>query len=130
MSSLFFCKLQLITVLLLICDSHVCWTASFVFLKLWVGFSIFDSLSFLLKFIFLFNKIHGLFDFKPHNSFQNYNNRRNAHSFAPRSLIFKLQKEVLKFSDICVSWNSPKTNLVTNSLNLEKPSFSYVSISQ
>ena len=53
-----------------------------------------------------------------------------THSFAPRSLIFKFQKEVLKFSDICVSWNSPKTNLVTNSLNLEKPSFSNVSISQ
>ena len=29
-----------------------------------VGFSIFDSVSFLLKFIFLFNKMHGLFDFK------------------------------------------------------------------
>ena len=33
-------------------------------LKLCVGFSIFDSVSFLLKFIFLFKKIHGLFDFK------------------------------------------------------------------
>ena len=29
-----------------------------------VGFSIFDSVSFLLKFIFLFNKIHEPFDFK------------------------------------------------------------------
>ena len=29
-----------------------------------VGFFIFDSVSFLLKFIFLFSKIHGLFDFK------------------------------------------------------------------
>ena len=27
--------------------------------------------------------------------------------------IFKLQKEVLKFDYICVSWNSPKTDLVT-----------------
>ena len=36
-----------------------------------MGFSIFDSISFLLKFIFLFNKMHGLFDFKRHNSFQN-----------------------------------------------------------
>ena len=36
----------------------------FVSLKLCVGFSIFDFFSFLLKFIFLFNKIHGLFDFK------------------------------------------------------------------
>ena len=32
--------------------------------KVCVGFSIFDSVSFLLKFIFLFNKKHGLFDFK------------------------------------------------------------------
>ena len=29
-----------------------------------VGFSIFDSVSFLLKFIFLFNKMHGTFYFK------------------------------------------------------------------
>ena len=29
-----------------------------------VGFSIFDPVSFLLKFIFLFNKMYGLFDFK------------------------------------------------------------------
>ena len=28
------------------------------------GFSVFDSVAFLLKFIFLFNKMHGLFDFK------------------------------------------------------------------
>ena len=28
------------------------------------GISIYDLVSFLLKFIFLFNKIHGLFDFK------------------------------------------------------------------
>ena len=28
------------------------------------GFFIFDSVSFLLKFIFFFNKMHGLFDFK------------------------------------------------------------------
>ena len=36
----------------------------FVSLKLYVGFSIFGAVSFLLKFIFLFNKMHGLFDFK------------------------------------------------------------------
>ena len=38
----------------------------FVSLKGCVGFSIFDSVSFLLKFLFLFSKKHGLFD-----SFQN-----------------------------------------------------------
>ena len=65
-NSLFFVfrKLQLITVLLLICDSYVSWSTRFVSLKLCVGFSIFDSVSFLLKFIFLLNKMHGLFDFK------------------------------------------------------------------
>ena len=34
-------------------------------------------------------------------------------------LIFKLQQEVRKFNDICVSWSSPKIDLVTNFLNLE-----------
>ena len=36
----------------------------FVSLKLCAEFTIFDSVSFLLKFMFLFNKMHGLFDFK------------------------------------------------------------------
>ena len=27
-------------------------------------------------------------------------------------LIFKLQQKVLKFNDICMSWSSPKTDLV------------------
>ena len=60
----FFCKLHLITVLILICDSYIGWSTSFVSLKMWVEFSIFDSISFLLKFIFLFNKMHEVFDFK------------------------------------------------------------------
>ena len=51
---------KLITVLLLICDSYVSWSTSFVYLKLCVVFSIFESVSFLLKFIFLFNKMYGL----------------------------------------------------------------------
>ena len=63
MPSFFFRELQLITVLLLICDSYMSWSTSFVSLKLRVGFSIFHSVSFLLKFIFLFNKMHGHFDF-------------------------------------------------------------------
>ena len=36
---------------------------------------------------------------------------------------FKLQQDFLKFSDICVSWNSPKTDLETNILNLKNRSF-------
>ena len=59
---LFLSRAQLITVLLLICDSYM--STRFVSVKLCVGFSIFDSVPFLLKFIFLFNKMHGLFDFK------------------------------------------------------------------
>ena len=59
----FFHDLQFITVLLLICDSYMSWSTRFVSVKLCLGFSIFDSVSFLLKLIFLFNKMHGLFDF-------------------------------------------------------------------
>ena len=58
-SSFFFHELQLIIVLLVICDSY-----ELKHKKLCVGFSIFDSVSFLLKFIFLFNNMHGIFDFK------------------------------------------------------------------
>ena len=46
--------------------------------------------------------------------------RKATHSFAPRPLIFKLQQEVLKFNDICVSWSYPKTDLVTMFWSLEK----------
>ena len=59
----FFRELQLTTVLLLIHDSYMSWNTKFVSLKVCVGFSISDSVMFLLKFIFLFNKKHGLFDF-------------------------------------------------------------------
>ena len=31
----------------------------------------------------------------------------------PDLLIFQLQQEILKFNDVCVSWSSPKTDLVT-----------------
>ena len=62
--------------------------------------------------------------------FQNENNRKATHSFAPRLLIFKLEQAFLKFNDICVSRSSPKTNLETNFLNLENRSFENVSFSQ
>ena len=67
---------------------------------------------------------------KRYNSFQNENNRKTTHSLASRPLIFKLQQEVLKFNDICVSWSSPKTDLVTDFLNLENRSFENVRFSQ
>ena len=58
----FFSGVQLITDLLLISDFSL--STRFVSLKVCVGFSTFDSVSFLLKFIFLFYKNHGLFDYK------------------------------------------------------------------
>ena len=73
--------------------------------------------------------MHRLFDLKKrHNSFQNENNRKATHNFAPGPLIFKLQREVLKINNICVSWSSPKTDLVTNLLNSENRRFENVSI--
>ena len=62
--SFFFHELQLITVLLLIRNSYTSQSTRFISLKLFIGFSIFGSVPFLLKFTFLFNKKHGLFDFK------------------------------------------------------------------
>ena len=62
-------------------------------------------------------------------SFQNQSNRKATHSFATRPLICKLQEEVLKFNDIYVSWSFPKTELVTNFLNLEHRSVENVSFS-
>ena len=64
MPQFFYRKLQLVIVLLLIHDSYMSWVARFVYSKLSMGFSIFDSVLFLLKFIFFFNKRYGLFDFK------------------------------------------------------------------
>ena len=62
--SFLFRELRLITVLLLICDFYTNQNARFISLKPYVRFSIFNSVPFLLKFIFLFNKMYGLFDFK------------------------------------------------------------------
>ena len=124
MPSSFLRRLQLMGVLLLICDSYMNWSTGFVSLKLCVGFSIFDSVSFLLK----FRKCMKFWTLKRHNSFQNENNIKLAHSFASRFLIFKLEQEVLKFNDICMSWSSPQTELLTNFLKPQNQSFENVSI--
>ena len=68
-SSFFFREIQLNTVFLLICGSYMSWITRFVSLKLCLGFPIFDSVSFLLKFIFLINKMHSLI-LQHHNFFQ------------------------------------------------------------
>ena len=57
-------ELQLITVLDLISGSYMSWSTRFVSLKDYMGFFILHSVSFLLKFTFLFNIKHELFDFK------------------------------------------------------------------
>ena len=126
----FFRELQLIIILLLIDDSYTSWNLTFFFLKLYERFSIFDSVLFLLKFMSLFNKKHGLLTLKRHNSFQNWSNRKATYSFVPRPLIFKLQRKVLIFNDICVSWSSARTDLEANFWNLENQSFENVSFSQ
>ena len=46
--------------------------------------------------------MHGFFELKKVNSFENSNNRKVTHCFAPRPLIFKLQ-QVLKLNYICMS---------------------------
>ena len=63
---------------------------------------------FIKVYIFVQQNVYGLFEFKRHNSYQKWNNRKITHSFVPRPLIFKLQHNVLKFNDIFVSWSSPK----------------------
>ena len=45
---------------------------------------------------------------KHHNFFQNKNNRKATNSFPRRTLISKLQEEVLKSHDISVTWGSQK----------------------
>ena len=105
--SCFFRELQLITILILIDNAYASWSTRFISLKLCVGFSFFDSVSFLLYFIFFFNNSIDSLNLKSHNSLQNKNNKKATQSFAPRLLIFKLQQEDWKFNDICVSWSSP-----------------------
>ena len=68
-STLFFFsrELQLITFLLLICDSCMSWSTCFITsLKVCEWFSTFDFVLFLLKFIFLFDKKYGLLDLRKH----------------------------------------------------------------
>ena len=71
----------------------------------------------------MFNKKHGLFDFKASSLLSQLSNKKITHAFAPAPLMFKLQQEIWKFSDVCVSWGLPKTDLETNFLNLENLSF-------
>ena len=71
MPSFIFFEFKLITVLLLVCNSYMNWSTRFVSLKQCLGFSVFDSLSFLWNFIFLFKKLHGSLALKRHHFFRN-----------------------------------------------------------
>ena len=64
------------------------------------------------------------------HSFQNQNNRKARHIFAPRPLIFKSQRKFLKFNNSCVSWSSPETDSETSFSNLETRSYENVGFSQ
>ena len=100
---------------------------TFVFLKLCLGFSLWVRFAFIKDYIFVQQNAWTL---KRHNSFQNQNNKKATDSVASRPLIFKLQQEVWKFNEICISRRSPKTDLTTNFLNLENRSLENVSFSQ
>ena len=112
------------SVLLSILDSYMNWNTRFVSLKVCGGFSIFNSVSFLVVYIFEQNALTPWL-----HSFQNQNNRKNTHSFDLRPLDFKLQ-QALKFNNICVSWSSQKIDLETNFLNLKYRSFRCATFSQ
>ena len=112
------------SVLLSILDSYMNWNTRFVSLKVCGGFSIFNSVSFLVVYIFEQNALTLWL-----HSFQNQNNRKNTHSFDLRPLDFKLQ-QALKFNNICVSWSSQKIDLETNFLNLKYRSFRCATFSQ
>ena len=43
---------------------------------------------------------------------------KTEHSFSAGPVICKLQQEVLKFNDICLSWSLPKTDLEINFLKV------------
>ena len=77
--------------------------------------------------IVLLTKSMDYLTLKRHNSFQNKSYGKATYSFTPIPLIFKLQQEVLKFDDICVSWSSPKTDPVRNFLSLQNRRFENIS---
>ena len=68
MHSFFFCEIQLMTVLFLIDISYTSWSTWFSSLKLCLGFFIFDSILFLLNFVFW--SIMDSLTLKRHNAFK------------------------------------------------------------
>ena len=60
---------------------------------------------------------------KLHDSFQNKNNRKATHSFPLRPQTFKLQQEVLKFSDIVTNFQARKIEVLRASVFLLNSNF-------
>ena len=82
------------------------WSKRFVSLELFVGFSIFDSVSLLLKFGFCATKSMDSLTLKHYNSSENWNNRKVRHTFGPRTpelwfdiLCLARTKKFTKFSN-------------------------------
>ena len=111
----FFHTLQFITGLLLICN-FIWAVAQGECRILHFGFCLV-----FIKVYFCLTKSVDPLALKCHD-FQNKNNRKARHSFGPRHMIFNVQQGVWKFN-ICMSWGSPKTDLVTSLLNLGNWSF-------
>ena len=107
-------ELQLITVLLLICNSFMSWSAWFIFPKLSVGFSIFDSVPFLY---FCSTKSTYSLTLKRHISFQNHN------KWKATELWFLSCNKFENPMTSALSCSSPKIGVETNLLNLENRSF-------
>ena len=128
MSSFFFCELELITVLLLICESYMSRSARFVSLKLFLKFSIFDSVPFLLNSIFLFNKTHGLFNFKASWFLSKLKLYKSRTQFCSEASDFEVATGSCEIQWYLREMELPKTDLVTNFLNPENRSFENVSI--
>ena len=117
----FFNELQLITVLPLIRNSYTSWSTRSISLKLLARFSIFNSVSFLLKFV-LFNKKHWLFQTK--NGIIPFKLKviqKPYKVLLPDLWFLSCSNKLKKFND--VSWSSHKTDLEMNFLNLENQSF-------
>ena len=106
----FISRVQLITVLLLINNYYTTWNISFISKKLCLRSSIFDSVSLLLIFIFLFNKNHTLWLWESMILFKKINTTA-THSL---SFFFKLQQKNWRSNDICASWTPwPKDEILS-----------------
>ena len=99
----FFHELKFITILLLIRNSYTGWNTWFIPLRLGVRFTLLIPSRFHYSLSFCSTKSMDSSTLKRHNSRQNRTNRKAAHGFATGPLILKLQQEVWKFNDTCVS---------------------------